>query len=292
MSKLLRVYLPRLLLTLLLPLLSSCSVMQLGYNNAQVPLYWWLNGYLDFSPAQSNQVQAELANIHRWHRQNELAHYALTLRHWQSLVLSQVSAEQVCALWGELTDSLLRVQQRLEAPVATLALTLTPEQLEHLTRKFEKRNQKWREEWLDVSAEQQLERRMDQFEERVEMLYGALNKSQLTMLRNQLAESAFDPRIRLNEIERRQQDTLSTLRSLQANKANAQQARVELIGLLDRMANPTDPRYLRYRNRLQEQHCTTLADLHNSTSRAQRHKAAEKLEKYEALAQKLASRQR
>ncbi len=288
MSKLLRVYLLRLLLALLIPLLSSCSVMQLGYNNAQVPLYWWLNGYLDFSTTQSKEVRAELASVHLWHRQSELPRYALLIHHWQGLVLSQVSAEQVCGLWTDISDNLLRLQQQLESPIAALALTLTPEQLDHLARKFEKRNQKWREEWINVSPAQQLERRMDQFEERTEMLYGPLNKSQLTLLRSRLAESGFDPQLRLREIERRQQDTLSTLKTLQAT--NEVKARTDLLALLGRMANPPDPSYQRHRDRLQEQNCMALAELHNSTSRVQRHKAAEKLESYEALARKLAGR--
>lgn len=62
--------------------------------------------------------------------------------------------------------------------------------------------------------------------------------------------------------------------------------------LFDRTLNPPDAAYQRYRDTLLAENCKTFSDLHNSTSRAQRHKAMDKLKDYEALALTLASERR
>ena len=52
--------------------LSACSAVKLGYGSAPQVVYWWLDGYLDFTDAQAPQVRDELDRLHRWHRSTEL----------------------------------------------------------------------------------------------------------------------------------------------------------------------------------------------------------------------------
>lgn len=277
---------------LLALLLSGCSALQFGYNSAPGLGYWWLDSYVDFTAAQSPKVQADLAALHAWHRQSELPTYALTLQKWQRLALSSVPPEQVCALWSDVHDSLLRLSERAEPSVTALVPTLKKEQLHYLARKFEKRNQKWREEWIDGGLSARQTRRLELSVERAEMLYGKLEENQLALIRSSIADSSFDGLVTLREVQRRQQDALQTFQALQMGTPSELQVRTEVRALLDRVLHPPDAAYQRYRDTLQAENCQTFADLHNSTSRAQRHKALDKLRGYEALALKLASERR
>jgi hypothetical protein len=278
--------------SLLALLLSGCSALQIGYNSAPRLSYWWLDSYLDFTATQSPKIQSDLAALHDWHRQNELPTYALLLAKWQRLAPSAVSPEQVCGLWSEVRDSLQRLSEQAQPSAAAIAPTLKNEQLEHLAKKFEKRNKKWREEWIDGSLSERQARRLELSVERAEMLYGSLDEAQLAVIRRTIAASSFDPLLSYREFQRRQQDALLTLKALQTGSQSELQAKIEIQGLFDRLLNSPDAAYQRYLVTQQAQNCKAISELHNSTSRAQRHKAMDKLKDYESLALKLAAERR
>ena len=76
---------------------------------------------------------------------------------------------------------------------------------------FEAENQRWREEWLDGTPEELLQRRLKRTLERYEDFYGRLDPAQRSLLRARLASSGFDPRLAWAERQRRQQDILRVL---------------------------------------------------------------------------------
>ena len=49
------------LLLLCLGLLGGCSLLRLTYPQAPTLAYWWLDGYVDFTNAQTPRVQEQLA---------------------------------------------------------------------------------------------------------------------------------------------------------------------------------------------------------------------------------------
>ena len=48
------------LMVLLLPALSGCSALRLGYANGPQLAWWWIDGYFDFSREQAPQVKQAL----------------------------------------------------------------------------------------------------------------------------------------------------------------------------------------------------------------------------------------
>lgn len=64
------------LLILLSLTLVSCSGTQLAYNRLDWLLSWQLSRYVDLHKSQREQLQARLAPLWQWHRQNELPKYA------------------------------------------------------------------------------------------------------------------------------------------------------------------------------------------------------------------------
>lgn len=56
--------------------LGACSTARLAYNQAPKLLYWWLDGYVDFNGAQSEQARQDIDAFMAWHRSAELPAYA------------------------------------------------------------------------------------------------------------------------------------------------------------------------------------------------------------------------
>ncbi len=274
---------------LLAGLLSGCSALQIGYNNAPSLTYWWLDSYVDFNEAQSPQVRADLAALHAWHRKTELPAYAATLRKLQQLAPANVRPEQVCDLSAEVRGHLQRLSDRAEPAITALAPALGKEQLDHLARQFEKRNRKWREEWLEGTPAQRQARRIDKTVERAEMFYGRLDEAQLAVIRNRVASSSFDAQLSYREALRRQQDMLQTLKEHAGGAAHATHVKAEILALLERSLNSPDATYRRHLETMVMEGCQTIAALHNSTTPAQRLRAIEVLQGYETDARTLAA---
>jgi hypothetical protein len=171
--------------------------------------------------------------------------------------------------------------------IIALAPTLAPEQLSHLARQFDKRNKKWRAEWLDASDAERSARHIKQRIDRAEMFYGPLQAPQLAVLRAHLPTTALETRMRHQEALRRQQDTLQTLRALQTGGSNSQQAEAAVHALLARTADSPDAAHRNHMTKIRQENCDALAALHNSSTSAQRRKLVETLKAYEADAQAL-----
>jgi hypothetical protein len=266
-----------LLLALALP---GCSAVKLGYNNAPEISYWWLDGYLDFDSSQSTQVRKELNTVQAWHRQSELPAYVKTLEKVQKMTSGTITPAQVCEVYAEVKPRFQLIVDQTEPLINSMAPTLKPEQIVHLSRQLEKRSEKWREEWLDGSVAERRERRVKQWRDRTEMLYGRLDEAQLTLLRSQVAESSFDAAASYRESQRRHQDTLQTLRKIQADKSDGAKIKSDIRGLLERSMTSPDAAYRAQMEKLTLENCKTVATLHNSTTAAQRQKAKSVLEGY------------
>lgn len=283
--------LPRIILApllVLLFLLGGCSALQTGYNNAPSLLYWWLDGYVDFNSTQADPVRDSLQALQAWHRREELPAYAALLQRLQQDGMQDLTPAQACISLGQARRHLQRLGAQAAVTLAPLAPSLQPEQLRHLARQLEKHDRKWREEWLDGSPEELLQRRLKRTVSRYEDFYGRLSEAQRALLRQRLLESGFDARLAWAERLRRQRDLL---RVLQEHRHSDRPAHVEaeLLAWVQRSFEPPDPAARTYQGQFLEQACQTLAALHNSTSPEQRRRAVDKLQGYEADLRALAA---
>ncbi len=281
--------LPRIIsATLLTLVLSGCSTVQTAYNSAPTLLYWWLDGYFDFDDSQSRPVRQSIETLQAWHRREELPAYARLLQGLQQQALDDTSPAQVCATLAQARVHLQRLGGQSAEALALLAPTLQPEQLRHLARQFEKHNQKWREEWLDGSPEELLDRRFKRTLERYEDFYGRLGERQRALLRQRLADSGFDARLAWSERLRRQQDLLRVLQE-HRNGERPAHVKAEMLALVQRSLEPPEPAVRDHFEQLLRQGCQTLASLHNSSSVEQRRRLADRLRAYGADLRALAA---
>jgi hypothetical protein len=258
--------------------LAGCSALRLAYNNGPLVTWWWLDGYVDFSGDQVPRAKAALDQLFTWARGNQLPEFAQLLTAAQGEVLLPTTPAQACR-WQA------TVRERLE-PALQHTLGLAAEQLPglgeaqwaHLAGRFQKKNAEMRRDFLQPDLEERRERAVARVVERAEMLYGELGEAQLKVISAGVSASPFDPQAWLQERERRQRETLATLRRLQQEKAPRDVAVAGLRRLVDQMERSADPAYRSYQLRLNEYNCQFAAQVHNSTTPAQRQHARDKLQ--------------
>ncbi len=272
---------------MLATLLSACSAVKLGYSQAPTLAYFYLDGYADFTDAQSLQVKTELTRLQAWHRQTQLPAYAHLLDRLQPMLQGNVTPAQVCAVWPDVRRQLLVIPSQAEPAIAALAVSLQPEQLQHMQRKFARGNADYRKDFVDATPAAIRARRYEQATSRADMLYGPLDEQQLRRIGQLVDQSGFNAPLVYAERLRRQQDALQTLRALQA--ASPAAAPAQLRALLERMLASPDAAYRDYIEKNTQENCRAMAELHNTTTDIQRRKALRVMRGYAVDFRALAS---
>ncbi len=261
--------------------LQACSVMKLAYNQAPDLAYWYLDDYLDLTGEQSLRVKASLSQLQAWHRQTQLPVYITALQQLQQQIPSDITAAAACKVATDIRNNLGAVAHRAESLAAGVAIMLQPGQLKHLEKKFAKTNAKAEDEMEEDREKTRQGKRYEQMLSRAESLYGTLDEPQRAVIARRLEQSRFDVRVLFAEKKRRQHDALQTLQPMATGQSSAAQAQAALRGLVERTMNPLEPVYRRYLDQLSQENCQSFAELHNSTTPAQRSKAVETLKGYE-----------
>ncbi len=264
-----------------LALLSGCSLLRLTYPQLPTIAYWWLDGYADFSSAQSERVRDELAAWLRWNRGTQLPDYAALLQRARAEVQANTTAAQVCRLFDDAAARLSVAYEQVLPAAAEIVLTLTPAQLDHIQRRFEKGNADFRTDFLQSVPEERLQASVKRTVERSETLYGKLDDPQRERIARGAAASPYDPERWLVERQQRQRDILQTLRRLQAERVSPAQAQAALRGFAERAQQSPNEAYSAYQRRLKQYNCEFAAQVHNSTTPVQRQAAAATLAGWE-----------
>jgi hypothetical protein len=119
---------------LLVSLLAGCSMLRLGYANAETFTYWWLDGYVPFSDDQEPQVQEYIDKFFAWHCKTQLTEYAQSLTRAQQHLQHPATAADADAVYIALKECVFRMVDHALPGVADLALSLTPHQIAHMEK--------------------------------------------------------------------------------------------------------------------------------------------------------------
>jgi Family of unknown function (DUF6279) len=264
-----------------LTLLSGCSMLRLGYNQAPDLAYWWIDGYADFNDVQTPRVRSALAQWFAWNRRTQLPDYAALLVRAQAEAPADVTPQRVCAFEAELRTRLDIAVDRAVPAAAELALTLTSAQLQHIERRYAKSNEEFRADYLQNDRSQRAKASAKRAIERIEMVYGDLDETQLERIAKAVAVSPFDPELWFAERQRRQQDVLQMLRRLIAERASADRAQAAVRAHVQQYERSPNEAFRAYSARLSEFNCSFGATLHNGMSAAQRQTAVQRLKGWE-----------
>ncbi len=264
--------------------LQACSFVKVAYNQAPEMAYWYLDSYVDFNGTQSIQINDELAKLQAWHRQTQLPGYIDTLQKLKQKMPAEIDAAQACEVFSDVRRKLVAVSAQAEPAVLALAATLNPDQLARMERKFVKGNADYVDDFIETTPKASRNKRYKRAVSRAEMLYGRLDDKQLGLIDRAIGQSRFDARLSYTERVRRQRDTSQALRAMAATPAAIAAAtgtsRSAWRGVFERSLNSPNIEYREYLEKLTQDGCRAFADLHNSTTEAQRKKAVEIINGY------------
>jgi len=270
-----------LLVILVTLMLGACSMVRLGYDQLPSLTYWWVDSYFDLSDSQSVTLRRDLNSLHGWHRTQELPQLAKLLAELQTQALQDTTPQQACQIIDQIKAHLQVVLTQAEPGLTTLVRQLTPAQQQHLAHQLDKREQAWREEWVQISPAKLAKRRAERLIERSESFYGRLSEPQRSLLTSSVLTNPYDVAQAEAEMLRRHQDLQQTLQTITQGADNAAQAQAHLHTLLQRMVNSPNIAYRTRINTFNQANCATFAQLHNSASPAQRQQLVNKLQAYE-----------
>ncbi|MBC7393972.1 MAG: hypothetical protein H7340_11595 [Variovorax sp.] len=270
--------------------LTGCSAIKLAYNNLPEVAYWWLDGYVDFSGAQTPKSKDDLTALLAWHRETELPKIVAVLQKAEALAPNDITSAQACELVADVRTRLVAVAERAEAPGAALAVTLSEAQLQTLARKYAKNDAEYVKDWVDRTPAQQQEKRYDKFLEQNEDFYGRLDNDQRDLLNRLTAQSMFDAKRVDAERRKRQQEALVLLRRFNAERTSAADAQPVIHAYVQRIAEPRPGAWRDYQQGMLEEGCRYVATLHNATRPEQRQKAVQRLRAYQTDLRDLAAR--
>lgn len=260
--------------------LAGCSAVRLGYNQAPQLTMWWLDGYLDLDDAQSPRVREALERWFAWHRRTQLPDYAALLARAHGEMAGSVTGAQVCA-WADEVRSRVEVITRQTLPMAAdLAPLVTAAQVEHLRKRFERSNRKWREDFLAADPQERAKASIERTIDRFETVYGRLDDAQRQRVAAGLRVASGNPEQWYAQRLERQAEVLQAMKRLVDERADRERARQLLGQILARLQGPRwDARGPNAAAMASQ--CEWIADVHNSTTAAQRQRARGKLKGWE-----------
>ena len=269
--------------------LSGCSAVRLTYDQGPLLAYWWLDNYADFTTDQTPRVKGALADWFSWHRATQLTDYAQGLAGLRAMAANPITPVQAC----QVADSWQRRAEKAFAQavpaVAEQLRSLTAEQVAHIEQRQLDKQQEMVAEYLQADPAERQKAALGRTTDRAESLYGPLDDAQRRLLAAGLAVSPSNPALALAERRQRQADLLGQLRQWQQDKPDAATAQQAVRQLAADTTRSPRPDYAAYAARVKQTNCALAAQLHNSSTAAQRQHAINKLKGWEgdlrALAQ-------
>ena len=269
--------------------LQGCNAVKIAYNQAPTLAYFYLDGYIDFTDAQSTQVKNELTQMQVWHRQTQLPAYIDLLQKVQQKLPQDITANQACEVFADVRQKILTMTEYVEPSTLSLAASFTTKQLDTMQRKFAKGNTTWREDYLDATTKDIFDKRQKSAVKRSEMLYGSINDKQRSLIAQQIEKSQFKALQSYAERERRQKDIFQTLGKVMTSSQDTAGVQREMRSLLQRSVTSPDAAYRSYLEAITQESCASFAELHNIATGEQRKKAVDVMAGYERDLKTLAS---
>lgn len=261
-------------------LLTACSSVKLGYNNAETLLLYGLDSYLDLDDAQEQLARDRLRPLLAWHRSQELPTYAQLLEDAQRRLNRTVTTDDVLELQAQLNTKMARLGEQAAPELARLALTLRPEQIDHFARKLSDDSSKARRELVRFAGKESLDERVKLSVERAESWFGSVSREQQEKIRTHLAGRPTGQAWWMDERERRQRELTQVLQRIRVEQPAAETATRWLREHFAQLALPADSERRLRTLEFRRGNAELMAQLVNSASPAQKATLMKKLRGY------------
>jgi hypothetical protein len=158
-------------------LLSGC-IIRFVYNQLDWIIPWYVGTMISLDGEQSSELEKSLMSQLKWHRVTQLSEYSKSLKELSLAVktdLTMAHLEQFHLTMRRYWQDLVR---HVGPDLARILSTATDEQIDELMQNLKKRNQKFREEYVDLPKEELREKKRNRMTKFLEFCMGNLNEQQ------------------------------------------------------------------------------------------------------------------
>lgn len=256
-----------------LMVLSGCS-SKFAYNNLDWLIYWYVDDYIELTDQQEQVFDGKLQQWIRWHRTEELTQYVQHLNTVKQQALGEpLSPEQIASQFDSARNHWERLRDRLSPELASMATSLSDDQVVYLFAALEKENQENEEEREELSDEERQERRIEDITEQVEEMIGRVTDDQEQIIESYSPkfQSTYDYWLSYRrEIQQKARELFATRDS---NPAFVEQ-------LTDLMLNPQAFRTERHQQIIEQNrllYATMIAEIHSTLTDKQKRKLSKEI---------------
>ncbi|QJD99997.1 hypothetical protein HH212_08145 [Massilia forsythiae] len=229
-------------LVALMAVVTACSTIRFSYNHGDTLLYWWLNAYIDIDGDQTDLVKKDIDNLFQWHRSTQLRDYAGLMNNMQRQLAGNPTQADLLADYRDIKARTELLAFKALPQLADLALSMKPEQIAQMEKKFASNNNDFRKKFMSGSVDDQQKARFKKSMEQFDLWFGSFSRDQEAQLRKASDARPLDNEIWLQERVLRQKKIVALLRRVQQDKLNKEQTMSAIHGLLreffDRMDAP------------------------------------------------------
>ena len=258
--------------------LTACSTgVRLGYNYADTLVTYSIDGYVGLTQEQEQLVKERAAALVAWHRSTQLRDYVQLIEATRSKLAGPVTATDVLVFNQAVNARLAALGDRAAPDLAQLALTLTPDQITKMERKFASDNLKARRELVQFAGKETVDDRVKKYAERAEFWFGSLSREQLEFVRASLVQRPSNAAWWIDERERRQRELIAVVQRIQAERPSESIATGWVRGYFSQLQSPADPERRRATEQFRAGNAELIAQLINAASPEQKAALSRKL---------------
>jgi hypothetical protein len=131
-------------------------MVRIGYGHLDTIAAWTADEYFDLDPEQKHDFRVRVERIHEWHRYEQLPDYATFLNETKARLQKGLTREDVLWVTEGVRARYRTFLARAAEDAAAMLMSVTPEQLDALQRRWEKVNRRFvREYRLEATVELQ-----------------------------------------------------------------------------------------------------------------------------------------
>ena len=207
-----------LFLIVLMVVIAGCGALKTAYNHGDTLLYWWIDKYVDLNSDQKIAVKEDIRDLFRWHRKTQLLDYVQVLKHGQKQLAGNPTAADLAADYDDIKNRTQTLLNKALPELADLALSLEPDQIATLEKKFASNNADFRNKNMKGSKDDQNKFRYKKSMEQFELWFGSFSAEQEAQIRKASDARPLDNQIWLDERMRRQKGILTLVQKVQREK--------------------------------------------------------------------------
>ena len=166
-----------LIIYLIFLFISGCTV-RLIYNHLDWIIPWYVSDYIDLNDDQDSLLERKLLAQLKWHRVTQLKSYSEFLRELKTKLNNGLTYEdmdkghyQMRKFWQDLIA-------HVSPDVAEILSTATDEQIDEFLGNLKKRNERYKEKYIDPTEEERREKKVARMNRFLDFCMGDINEEQ------------------------------------------------------------------------------------------------------------------